>query len=125
MDTARAASRLISDMPHDIPGTMNILFHLVIILDGIWRPLWEVEAVPVVLVVINQHGDTPSIRRYSLERVDEVLIGETPIEALWKVRTELIHVTQSNKRTDRRRPQDVRVNARDNRCSKQSRSHQT
>lgn len=32
---------------------MSVLFHLVVIFDGIWRPLWEVEAVPVVLVVIG------------------------------------------------------------------------
>ena len=53
MHTARAASGLVSNMPHNVPSTMSVFFHLIIVFDGVWRPFGEVEAVPLILVVIH------------------------------------------------------------------------
>lgn len=34
-------------------------------------------------MVVEQDGDTTGVRRYQAERINEILIGEPSIQALW------------------------------------------
>ena len=70
MHATCAAPSLISDMAYNIPSTESIFLHLFVILYGIWHPLGPVEAAPIILVVIDQHGYTAGVGGDSLERID-------------------------------------------------------